>query len=100
MLHYKIARRYNVKLATRFTSAVWLELGLAQTCLIQLQAACSFVILTSQISFCNVHFHMFISKLYSFMPSTAQRVLFCIEYFQVSGKHIHDHHIEVLAALF
>ena len=32
MVHYKMARRYRIKMATRFTAAVWLELGLAQTC--------------------------------------------------------------------
>ena len=74
-------------------------------CLIQLQAAYSFVILaTSQIWSCNVHLHMLICKLYSFVSSTAQWVLFALGTFQVSGKQIHDHDIEncieVPAALF
>ena len=53
MLHYKMARRYHVKMATRFTATVWLELGLAQTCEFKLQAAYSFVILTTLSTCCT-----------------------------------------------
>ena len=47
---------------------------------------------------------MLISKLYSFMPSSAITLVnefyFVLSTFQVSGKQIHDDDIEVPAALF
>ena len=45
---------------------------------------------------------MLISKFYSFMPSTAitlNEFYFALNNFQVSGKQIHDHDIEVPATL-
>ena len=46
---------------------------------------------------------MLISKFYSFMSSTAitlNEFYFALSTFRGSGKQIHDHDIEVLAALF
>ena len=86
MFHYKMARRYHIKIATHFTAAVWLRhMGLL-----------------SSIKLCDTT-NVSDFQVLQFMSWTAvtlNEFHFASSTFQVSGKRIHDHDIEVPAALF
>ena len=81
-----MAHRYHINMATCFTAAAWLELGLAWTC--------EFIVLyncTSSIQFCDT------SNVSDLILQCASS---CVDFQAlqfISGKQIHEHDIEVPA---
>ena len=97
--HCKMAHRYHIKMATCFTAAAWLGMDLWVYCLIQLYKQHTVLWYQQHLRF-NLATYIFTCWFPSSTVQLLNEFYFALSTFQVSGKQIHDHDIEVPAALF